>query len=318
MNLLRTFVLLAALTALFVGVGFMIGGPSGMMIALAFALVGNLVSYWNADKIVLAMYRAQDVPPQAGDARVRAYAEDVREMALRAGMPVPRITLIDSEQPNAFATGRDPAHAAVAATTGLLAMLDRREVRAVMGHELAHVKNRDTLTMTVTATIAGAISALANFAFFFGGNDRERPGGVIGMIAIMILAPIAAALVQMAISRHREYEADEGGAEISGDPAGLASALQKIDAYARAGRVNFQAERNPATAHMFIINPLLGRGADNLFSTHPATENRVAALARRFGGGASSAPTSGMVTSPRPRQRGPWGERGGRTPGPWG
>jgi len=318
MNHLRTFVLLAALTALFVGVGFMIGGPSGMMIALAFALVGNLISYWNADKIVLSMYRAQDVPPQSVDARVRAYAEDVREMALRAGMPVPRITLIESEQPNAFATGRDPAHAAVAATTGLLTMLDRREVRAVMGHELAHVKNRDTLTMTVTATIAGAISALANFAFFFGGNDRERPGGVLGVIAIMILAPIAAGLVQMAISRRREYEADESGADISGDPAGLASALQKIDAYARAGRVNFQAERNPATAHMFIINPLLGRGADNLFSTHPSTENRVAALARRFGGSAASTPTSGMLTSPRQRQRGPWGDRGGRRPGPWG
>ena len=322
MNHLRTFILLAALTALFVGVGYLIGGPAGMMIALAFALVGNLISYWNADKIVLSMYRAQEVQPNHPDARIRAYADDVRQMAQRAGMPMPKITIIESEQPNAFATGRDPEHAAVAATTGLLTMLDRREIRAVMGHELAHVKNRDTLTMTVTATIAGAISALANFAFFFGGNDRERPGGIIGVIAIMILAPIAAGLVQMAISRHREYEADESGAEISGDPAALSSALQKIDAYARGGRVNFQAERNPATAHMFIINPLLGRGADNLFSTHPSTQNRVAALARRFGGRAPTPPAPEIITSSRPRPTGPWDKPGekpaSRKPGPWG
>ncbi len=317
MNHVRTFMLLAALTALFVGVGYLIGGPAGMAIAFAIALVGNLVSYWNADKIVLSMYRAQDVPPDHPDARVRAYGDDVREMAQRAGLPAPRVTIIESEQPNAFATGRDPAHAAVAATTGLLTMLDRREIRAVMGHELAHVKNRDTLTMTVTATIAGAISALANFAFFFGGNNRERPGGFIGVIAIMILAPMAAALVQMAISRGREYEADAGGAEISGDPAALASALQKIDAYARGGRVNFEAERNPATAHMFIINPLNGHGADNLFSTHPSTQNRVAALAAKFGG--QTKPPE--MNAPRPaRAPGPWDEpqAGTRTPGPWG
>ena len=283
MNHIKTFMLLAALTALFVGVGYLIGGPAGMAIAFAFALVGNLISYWNADKIVLSMYRAQEVTADHPDARVRTYAEDVREMAQRAGLPMPKVTIIESDQPNAFATGRDPAHAAVAATTGLLTMLDRREIRAVMGHELAHVRNRDTLTMTVTATIAGAISALANFAFFFGGNNRERPGGIIGVIAIAILAPMAAALVQMAISRGREYEADAGGADISGDPAALASALQKIDGYARAGRVNLQAERNPATAHMFIINPLNGHGADNLFSTHPSTQNRVAALAARYG-----------------------------------
>lgn len=320
MNHLRTFILLAALTALFVGVGYLIGGPAGMMIALAIALVGNLISYWNADKIVLSVYRAREVQPNHPDARVRAYADDTREMAQRAGLPMPKITIIESEQPNAFATGRDPSHAAVAATTGLLTMLDRREIRAVMGHELAHVKNRDTLTMTVTATIAGAISALANFAFFFGGNDRERPGGFLGVIAIMILAPIAAGLVQMAISRHREYEADESGAEISGDPAALASALEKIDAYARSGRVNFQAERNPATAHMFIINPLLGRGADNLFSTHPSTQNRVEALARRFGGRpAAPAPQPAeLVTSTRRRPPGPWEQPGARKPGPWG
>jgi heat shock protein HtpX len=318
MNHIRTFMLLAAMTALFVGVGYLIGGPTGMAIALAFALVGNLISYWNADKIVLSIYKAREVTADHPDARVRAYADDVREMAQRAGMPMPKITIIEGDQPNAFATGRDPSHAAVAATTGLLTLLNRREIRAVMGHELAHVRNRDTLTMTVTATIAGAISALANFAFFFGGNDRERPGGIIGVIAIMILAPIAASLVQMAISRHREYGADEGGAEISGDPAALASALAKIDAYARGGRVNLQAERNPATAHMFIINPLLGRGADNLFSTHPSTQNRIAALSKRFGGVAGPPPE--LVVSTRKRPAGPWDQPrvDERKPGPWG
>jgi heat shock protein HtpX len=305
-NHLRTFMLLAALTALFVGVGYLIGGAMGMMIALAFALVGNLISYWNADKIVLSMYRAQDADENHADPRVRAYAADVREMAANAGLPQPRITIIDSNQPNAFATGRDPEHAAVAATTGLLTMLDRREIRAVMGHELAHVKNRDTLTMTVTATIAGAISALANFAFFFGGNDRERPGGFIGVIAIMILAPMAAALVQMAISRGREYEADRVGASIADDPAALASALQKIDHYARSGAVNMAAERNPATAHMFIINPLAGRGADNLFSTHPSTANRVAALEQTYGGQVSAPVTTAVPVTKR-RKAGPWG-----------
>jgi heat shock protein HtpX len=309
-NHLRTFMLLAALTALFVGIGYLIGGPVGMVIAFAIALIGNLISYWNADKIVLSMYRAQEVPADHPDARVRAYAQDVAEMAAGAGLPMPKITIIESEQPNAFATGRDPAHAAVAATTGLLAMLDRREIRAVMGHELAHVKNRDTLTMTVTATVAGAISMLANFAFFFGGsNDRERPGGFIGVIAIMILAPMAAALVQMAISRGREYEADRVGASIANDPAALASALQKIDAYARGGAINYGAERNPATAHMFIINPLAGRGADNLFSTHPSTANRVAALEQTYGG--MSAQMSGVATTAVPvtkrRKAGPWG-----------
>ncbi len=321
MNHIKTFMLLAAMTALFVGVGYLIGGPTGMAIALAFALVGNLISYWNADKIVLSMYKAREVTPDHPDARIRTYASDVREMAQRAGMPMPKITIIESDQPNAFATGRDPSHAAVAATTGLLTMLDRREIRAVMGHELAHVKNRDTLTMTVTATIAGAISALANFAFFFGaGNDRERPGGFIGMIAIMILAPMAAALVQMAISRGREYEADAGGAEISGDPQALASALQKIDAYARGGRVNINAERNPATAHMFIINPLNGHGADNLFSTHPSTSNRVAALLGRFGGKAApAAPAPEMIVSTRKRPPGPREQQPQtRKPGPWG
>ena len=278
-NHLRTFMLLAALTALFVGAGYLIGGPGGMAIAFVLAAGMNLVSYWNADRIVLSMYRAQPVDESHPDPLIRTFAADVRELAARAGLPPPRVFVIDQDQPNAFATGRDPQHAAVAATRGLLRMLDRREIRGVMGHELAHVKHRDTLTMTVTATIAGAISALANFAFFFGGRDEQgRPAGMLGAIVVAILGPIAAALVQMAISRGREYEADRGGAEISGDPEALASALRKIEAYARGGYFNPDAERNPATAHMFIINPLSGHGADNLFSTHPATENRVAAL----------------------------------------
>ena len=278
MNHLKTFALLAAMTALFMGVGFMVGGTGGMMIAFVVAAGMNLFSYWNADKIVLKMYKAEPVDETHPNAVVRAYVADTKQMAKDAGMPIPNITIIPNDQPNAFATGRNPQNAAVAATTGLLDMLTREEVRGVMAHELAHVKNRDTLTMTVTATIAGAIAMLANFAMFFGGgDDRERPGGMIGTLALMILAPMAAGLVQMAISRSREYEADRVGAEIANDPQALASALQKIEAYAR-GAVNAPAERNPATAHMFIINPLNGKGADNLFSTHPATGNRVRAL----------------------------------------
>jgi heat shock protein HtpX len=277
MNHLKTFILLAVMTALFMGIGYLIGGTTGMGVALLFAGGMNLFSYWNADKIVLKMYKAQPVDEQHPNAVVRNYVADVRQMANDAGMPQPQVAIIPSDQPNAFATGRNPQNAAVCATTGLLDMLTREEVRGVMAHELAHVKNRDTLTMTVTATIAGAIAALANFALFFGGNDRERPGGMIGTLALMILAPMAAGLVQMAISRSREYEADRVGAEIAGDPQALASALQKIEAYAK--RIhNPTAERNPASGQLFIINPLAGRGADNLFSTHPATGNRVRAL----------------------------------------
>ena len=315
-NHLRTFMLLAALTAVFVGAGYMIGGPVGMVIALLLAAGMNFVSYWNADRIVLSIYRAQPVDEGHPDALIRNYVGDVHALADGAGLPRPKVYVIENDQPNAFATGRDPDHAAVAATTGLLRMLDRREIRGVMAHELAHVKNRDTLTMTVTATIAGAVSALANFGLLFGG-DRDRPAGIIGTIALAILAPVAAALVQMAISRGREYEADREGAEISGDPSALASALEKIEAYAR-GVENPQAERNPATSHMFIINPLSGRGADNLFSTHPATQNRVAALMAMGGSGrsmrdpAASGPgrlRSGGAAVPltgSPRRRGPW------------
>lgn len=309
MNHFKTFALLAGLTALFVGAGYMIGGATGMLIALVLAAGMNVFSYWNADKIVLRAYRAVEVDDSHPEPLVRNYARDVRELADRAGLPTPRVCIIDSDQPNAFATGRNPQNAAVAATTGLLAMLDRDEIRGVMAHELAHVKNRDTLTMTVTATVAGAISALANFAMFFGGSrDGERPGGIIGTIALAILAPIAAMLVQMAISRSREYEADRVGAQIAGDNRGLARALEKIDAYARGGVVNHEAERNPATAHMFIINPLAGRGADNLFSTHPATHNRIEALMRL---------AIGQGSRPRLQTAVPTSEGPSRQPGPW-
>jgi len=306
-NHLRTFVLLAALTALFMGVGYLIGGPTGMVVAFVFAAGMNLVSYWNADKIVLSMYRAQPVDETNPDPLVRNFVVDVHELAARAGLPRPKVHVIDQDQPNAFATGRDPDHAAVAATRGLLQMLDRREIRGVMAHELAHVKHRDTLTMTITATIAGAISALANFAFLFGGRDENgRSTGIVGTIAMMILAPMAAGLVQMAISRGREYEADRGGAEISGDPEALAAALRKIEAYAKGGYMNPDAERHPATAHMFIINPLTGHGTDNLFSTHPATENRVAALLRMIGK-TPAAPARSSGTAVPVTDRGPWG-----------
>jgi heat shock protein HtpX len=323
MNHLKTFVLLAALTALFMGVGYMIGRVPGMLIALAVAGGMNLFSYWNADKIVLKMYRAQPVDESHPNAVVRTYVADILQMARDAGLPRPMIAIIPNDQPNAFATGRNPQNAAVCATTGLLDMLTRDEIRGVMAHELAHVKNRDTLTMTVTATIAGAIAALANFALFFGGgDDRERPGGIIGTLALMILAPMAAGLVQMAISRSREYEADRVGAEIAQDPDALASALQKIEAYAK--RIhNPTAERNPASGQLFIINPLAGQGADNLFSTHPATGNRVRALmdlAVKMGRRPAPRPvvadiavaqrpatvTSVPITGDAPK-RGPWG-----------
>ena len=307
MNHLKTYVLLAALTALFVGVGYMIGGPSGMVIAFVLAAGMNLVSYWNADRIVLSMYGAQVVDGTHPDAMVRTFVADVTALADEAGLPRPKVALMQSDQPNAFATGRDPDHATVCATTGLLGLLERDEIRGVMAHELAHVKNRDTLTMTVTATIAGAISALANFAMFFGGgNDRDRPVGMIGSIALMILAPMAAALVQMAISRHREYAADAEGAAICGDPQALASALEKIERYARGGYKNQDAERNPATAHMFIINPLAGRGGDHLFSTHPATKNRVAALLGLTGGSPVRARGAGTAVPLTADRKGPW------------
>lgn len=295
MNVFRTGILLAALAALFGVVGYLIGGAGGMMFALLFAAATNFFAYWNADKIVLRMYRAEQVDGSHASGAVRRYAETVSALASRASLPEPKIYIIDSEHPNAFATGRNPENAAVAATTGLLRMLTEEEVAGVMAHELAHVKNRDTLTMTVTATIAGAITALANFALFFGGNRNN--GGLIGALAIMLLAPLAAGLVQMAISRGREYEADRIGAEICGHPEWLASALAKISRGA-AAIPNAVAERHPETGQMMIVNPLSGQGPDNLFSTHPATQNRIERLMAMAGGAAASFEA---------RQRGPWG-----------
>ncbi|MEL7030044.1 MAG: zinc metalloprotease HtpX [Pseudomonadota bacterium] len=240
----------------------------------------NVFSYWNADKIVLRMYKAQEVDENHPSPVIQGYVRNTKSLARNANIPEPKIYVIENPQPNAFATGRNPENAAVAATTGLLQVLTPEETAGVMAHELAHVKNRDTLTMTITATIAGSISMLANFAMFAGGNRNN--GGLIGALAIMILAPLAASLVQMAISRAREYEADRVGAEICGRPMWLASALAKISNGA-AQVDNEQAERNPATAHMFIINPLHGRGADNLFSTHPATQNRIDRLRQLAG-----------------------------------
>lgn len=273
MNMTKTFILLAGLTALFGGIGFLLGGEVGMIIALTFAAVMNVGSYWYSDKIVLKMYGAK--PVNSGPVYTIT-----QQLAIRAGLPMPRVYVIDNPQPNAFATGRNPQNAAVAVNTGLMDMLNERELAGVIAHELAHIKNRDTLIMTVTATIAGAISMLANFAFFFGGSSSngERHGvHPIVAILIMFLAPMAAMLVQMAISRTREYSADKAGAEICGDPLALANALLKLEQFT--SRVdNDVAEANPATAHMFIINPLHAHKVDNLFSTHPNTQNRVEAL----------------------------------------
>jgi heat shock protein HtpX len=276
-NLFRTGVLLAALTALFMAAGYAVGGSGGMLIALGVAAATNLFAYWNADSMVLAAYGAL---PIARAEAPRLY-DVVAGLAGRAGIPMPRLYLIDSAQPNAFATGRDRAHAAVAVTRGLLELLDEDEVAGVVAHELSHVLHRDTLTMTVTATLAGAIGMLANLAFFLGprDDDRSAPSGALGSLVLAILAPIAAMLVQMAISRTREYEADRSGAEISGNPQGLASALAKIEAAAMAGGLGVaNAERNPATAHLFIINPLQASSLARLFATHPATAERVRRL----------------------------------------
>ncbi len=269
---MRTFLLIAALTALFGVVGLAIGGEQGMIIALGFALMMNLFAYWNSDKMVLAIYRARPITKKESPELFVL----IEKLAHNAEIPIPKAYIIDNDQPNAFATGRNPEHGAVAVTTGLLNSLNEREIAGVLAHELAHIRNRDTLTMTVTATIAGAISMLANFAMFFGGN-RERNMGPIAILLMAILAPLAAMLVQMAISRTREYAADKDGAEISGDPMGLASALAKISKKAELID-NIAAENNPATAHMFIINPLHLRSMDNLFATHPNTENRISKL----------------------------------------
>jgi len=273
-NLLKTAVLMAAITALFMAIGAFIGGRAGMMFALLLAVGMNFFSYWFSDKLVLKMYNAQEVDETSAPQFYRM----VHELAQRAQLPMPRVYLINEDAPNAFATGRNPEHAAVAATTGILRALSERELRGVMAHELAHVRHHDILISTVSATMAGAISMLANFAMFFGGRDSEgRSHNPIVGLLVMLLAPLAASLIQMAISRAREFEADRGGAEISGDPQALASALQKIHRYAQ-GMPMEAAERHPETAQMMIMNPLSAGGLRGLFSTHPSTEERVERL----------------------------------------
>lgn len=273
-NWLKTSILMAAILALFGAIGGMVGGASGMLVALLFGGAMNVFAYWFSDRMVLKMYNAREVD----EASAPQFYNMVRELAQRAGLPMPKVYLIDEAQPNAFATGRNPENAAVAATTGILQLLSAREIRGVMAHELAHVRHRDILISTISATMAGAISALANFAVFFGGRDADgRPANPLAGIAVALLAPLAASLIQMAISRAREFEADRGGAEICGDPHALADALAKIEAYAR-GIPLATAEAHPETAQMMIMNPLAGGGLDSLFSTHPKTAERVARL----------------------------------------
>lgn len=305
MNTMRTGLLMAALMGLFLAAGYLLGGQQGMFIAFLLAAGMNVFAYWNADKMVLRMHGARQVDRQSAP----EFYGLVEELARNAGLPMPKVFIMDNPQPNAFATGRNPENAAVAATTGLLRLLNRDELAGVMAHELAHIRHRDTLVMTMTATIAGAISMLANFAMFFGGSrDRNNPLGPFGTILMMVLAPIAAMLVQMAISRTREYGADRGGAEISGQPLALASALGKISGAAHE-IVNPSAEANPATAHMFIINPLSGMRMDNLFSTHPDPGKRIAELQKI---------ASEMGRAEAPRSQGPWDRASTHTSGPWG
>ena len=307
MNFFRTAMLLAFMTALFMGIGFLIGGRSGMLIALAVAAAMNVYSWWNSGNSVLNAYDAREIDEN----NAPEFFTMIRDLCGRANLPMPRVYLINEEQPNAFATGRNPENAAVAASTGLLKRLTPEEVSGVMAHELAHIESRDTLIMTVTATLAGAISMLGNFAFFFGGSrDGERHNPIAGLVA-MIVAPFAAMLVQMAISRTREYSADRRGAEICGNPLWLASALDKI-ANAAHQIPNAHAEAHPATAHIFIINPLSGERMDNLFSTHPNTENRIAAL-QKMADQARARPVEpvkrAQQASPEARNTGsgPWG-----------
>ncbi|HEX4636715.1 MAG TPA: zinc metalloprotease HtpX [Rhizomicrobium sp.] len=290
MNTLRTGILMAALTGLFLMVGALVGGSTGMLIAFAFALATNLFAYWNSDKVLLSMYDARQVDAASAPELYHL----VERLAAQAKLPMPKVFITENPQPNAFATGRDPEHAAVCVTTGLLGQVNQEELAGVLAHELGHVKHRDTLTMTVTAVMAGAISMLANMAFFMGGNrDREHPLGMVGMLLVTLLAPIAAVLVQAAISRSREFEADRAGAEITGRPMWLASALGQIE-HAAERIENYPADANPATAHMFIVNPLHG-GISGLFATHPSTEERIARL--RAMAGADAAPI----------RKGPWG-----------
>jgi len=299
---LRTFVLMAAMTALVMGMGWLLGGQGGAVIALVIAGAGNLWAWWNSDKAVLRQQGAMLVTRQQAPELV----DMVAALAQRANLPMPKVYILQTDQPNAFATGRNPENAAVAVTQGIMQVLNRDELAGVIAHELAHIKHRDTLTMTVTATMAGAIAMLGNMLMFssmFGGRDSNRGGGLATILA-MVFAPLAAGLVQMAISRTREYEADRTGAEISGQPMALASALAKISR--AAGQVvNIPAERNPASASMFIINPLHALRMDRLFSTHPATEDRIARLRAMTGGGGGVSPS--RVPPSGGRDAGPWG-----------
>jgi heat shock protein HtpX len=321
MGYVRTGLLLAAMTALFMVVGAAIGGQTGMLIALGLAVATNLFAYWNGASMVLHMYGARQVERQDAP----AFYDTIAMLAARAQLPMPKVYLIDNPQPNAFATGRNPENAAVAATTGILQMLSREELAGVMAHELAHVKHRDSLTMTITACLSGAIGMLAHFAqmsLFFGGSqrDRDNPLGGIGVLIAAIVAPLAAMMVQFAISRSREYEADRLGAEVCGQPRWLASALAKIS-HGAAEIPNAEAEANPATAHLFIVNPLHGGGLSSLFSTHPATQDRIDRLmAMQPSSGATyvadSAPLARPGRSHIPRS-GAGADAGGRS-GPWG
>lgn len=270
MNQIRTAILLAGLTALFITIGYNFGGLAGAMIALVFALAMNLYTYWNSDKVIMRMYHAR---PISDDSPIYHIIE---KLAINAQIPTPRLFFVDNHQPNAFATGRNPSNAAIAITKGLLKHLTEKEATAVIAHEMAHIKNRDTLIMTITATIAGAISMIANLMFFFGSSERHILSPV-GALLTALIAPIAAMMVQFSIARSREYYADRIGAQICNDPLSLISALRKI-AYLSTQTINIDAENHPGSAHIFIINPLHARPMDNLFSTHPSLENRIRLL----------------------------------------
>ncbi|MEL6477889.1 MAG: zinc metalloprotease HtpX [Pseudomonadota bacterium] len=303
MNYVKTMLLLASLTAVFLSVGYVLGGATGMLIAFVFALGTNFYAWWNSDKAALSMHGARPVTR----AQAPEFYEMIEDLARRANMPMPKVFIIETDQPNAFATGRDPSNAAVAATTGIMRMLSREELAGVMAHELAHIQNRDTLIMTISATVAGAISMLAQFGMFFGGGSNRNPLGLIGVILAAILAPLAAMMIQSLISRTREYAADRLGGEICGNPIWLASALAKISG----SRVEMaSAERNPASAHLFIVNPLRGMRMDRLFSTHPPAEKRIAELrAQAAEMGRTATAISGRSGSQ------PWGQK---RQNPWG
>ncbi|MEM9044588.1 MAG: zinc metalloprotease HtpX [Pseudomonadota bacterium] len=301
MNYTKTLLLLAALTAVFLSIGWLIGGVTGMVIAFLIAICTNFYAFWNSDELALRAHGARRVDR----ASAPEYFQMVEELSVRAGIPTPAVYVIDTDQPNAFATGRSPDKAAVAATRGLMQMLSREELAGVMAHEIAHIQNRDTLIMTVAATVAGAIAMLAQFGMFFGGGRDRGAFGIVGVIAAAILAPLAAMMIQSLISRTREFSADRLGGEICGNPLWLASALAKIT---RTNVLMPSAEENPASAHLFIVNPLAGTRVDRLFSTHPDPQRRIAELKRQ-------AATMGRMPSrddaPRPVRR------GGSAPSPW-